>query len=511
MKKAYILIIVFVISLQLKSQNYLHPTTGIAGEYVGACETATCGGNYYDNGGPAGNYSTFIGYPAVGGIYRIFCPDAIGMCMRATFSSFSIEGGAGCPYDIFTVTNGSTQNSPMLFNGCGTGAIGPFQGTINGCLGFRFRSDNTVTFPGWAAVLSCVACAGGPNGTDNNDCVRATPLCASTSVPGNSTGPGIVAEACGGAAGCPAGGENYSNWFTVQFTTGGTFLFTIVPSIASDDYDYAVYGPNLTCSTLGNALRCSDAALTGNTGLSAAAADLTENVSGDKFTAQMNVLAGETYYLMIDEWTPTGAGYSLNFGGTAVMSCAILPVELLNFTAVYNLALKQTDLKWVTSMESNVDYYSIQRSSDAADFKEISRVLPSPGGNSNQMKDHEGVDKQPLTNEINYYRIVTIDKNGQETISSIQAVAFEDINTNLSLVPNPANNQVDLVFKSPKGKNWGVTLYDSKGNLLQTIGYDALNEGVNNISVNLNELSRGMYFINVSDGTNFYKRKLIRE
>jgi hypothetical protein len=45
--------------------------------------------------------------------------------------------------------------------------------------------------------------------------------------------------------------------------------FKIDPLVNTQDYDFALYGPNVTCTSLGTPLRCSYAAVTGNTGLNA--------------------------------------------------------------------------------------------------------------------------------------------------------------------------------------------------------------------------------------------------
>ncbi len=512
MKKYFFILFIFL-SVVLSAQ-FLHPIVGINLENVGACEVATCTGTYYDNGGiggstvasgVAGNYSD-----GINGVYRIFCSNTPGQCIRATFAQFSTEGGAGCPFDLFRVSNGATQNSPLLFSGCGTGAIGPFTGTIDGCLGFRFWSDVSINRAGWDVAFSCVACAGGPTGTSNADCNFRTPLCSNLPVSASANGPGIVAEGCTPGT-CPAGGENHSNWYEVLFATGGTFFFTIAPTIVTEDYDFFVFGPNPTCAALGLPIRCNDSGLGGNTGVGPPGTNPVEIVTGPTFCSQMNVLAGERYYIVVDSWVPPSGPYALTFGGTATFNCAILPVEMTNFSAFYNSGSKQTDLNWTTVIESHVDYYSIERSSDAKNFTEINRVSPYGTGNSKEVRNYHSTDPNPMINEINYYRIITVDKNSHKTVSNLQAVAFQDNDANLSLIPNPASTEVELRFKSQIGKNWGINLYDSKGNNLQLLSYDATLEGINKIVLDVRELNSGLYFINISDGTNFFKRKLVKE
>lgn len=504
----------------IKAQVYLHPTAGIAGEFVGSCQVAGCTGTYYDNGGVggstttsgvAGNYANNIGVaccPAQqSGIYRIFCPNAVGQCLTATFTQFSVEGGAGCPFDLFRITNGSTQNSPLLWAGCGTGAIGPFTGTANGCLGFRFFSDNVVNRAGWAVNFSCAPCAGGPNGTDNNDCTNATLICNSVAVPGNSTGPGILAEACGGG-GCPAGGENYSNWYSVSFVTSGTFSFTIVPATASDDYDYAVYGPSVTCAALGPAIRCSDSGASGNTGLSATAVDLTESVTGDKFTAVMNVLAGETYYIMIDEWSPTGTGYNLTLGGTASISCVPLPVELSSFNASYDKGQRLVNLDWTTATEKNNDYFAVERSVDGSVFEEIDRVDGS--NTTNQQHSYSSVDRNPFPGEVNYYRLRQTDFDEHIKYSDLVAVIISDPESQFTVYPNPTSENADIMFQTAYEADYHMKIYDYTAKQVLSYHFKSM-KGKNKIPLDLLGFHKGVYFVTLQGNGDMLKTSFVRE
>jgi hypothetical protein len=508
------ILILFLFSVNLKAQ-FLHPNVGINSEFVGACLTSTCGGVYTDNGG-GGAYPNNSN-----NFYRVFCPSTANNCISLTFTQFDVQGNATCSADWLTVGNGPTQNSPVfttppaLASGriCGTPAL-PFTYTAanpSGCLTVRFRSDLFTNRPGWSANISCVPCGtNAPAGT-NADCAFATPLCSSASLSDASIGPGIVAEGCNGSN-CPAGGENFSNWYAVNFATSGTFMFTIAPLAGAVDYDFAVYGPNNPCSALGIPIRCNDSGNTGNTGLSAAGVNPTEIVTGPTFCTPMNVIAGQTYYIVIDSWSPpiSPVGYNLSFGGTATFNCSILPVEMTKFVANYNSKDKSTELNWETVLENNVDYFAIERGIDANIFTEIASVKPYEG-DSKIKRTYYFSDKLPMSNEINYYRIVTVDKNGRKSLSNIQAVAFQDEDANLMLVPNPANSQVELRFKSTKDKNWGINFFDNKGNNLKTINYTAGMDGTNIFTMNIEDLKSGMYFISITDGVNIYKRKLIKE
>lgn len=514
MKYFYKTLIVICFFVGKLNAQFLHPTVGINGEYVGACETATCGGTYLDDGGGAANYSNSI--PST---YRVFCPNTATNCVSITFTAYDTELNGTCSRDYLTIGNGPTQNSAVFTTApanaagriCGTPAT-PFSYTstdASGCLSVRFTSNASITRPGWSANITCVPCAGGPSGTANNDCNFATALCNNLPVSSISTGPGIKAEGCT-AGTCPAGGENFSNWYEVLIATSGTFMFTITPAPLAQDYDFFVFGPNPSCAALGAPIRCNDSGTTGQTGLSLVGLNPVETVTGPVWCSPLNVIAGERYYIVVDSWSPPTGNYSMNFGGTATFNCAVLPVEMISFSATYNMGLKQSELIWVTAIENNVNYYSVERSTDAFNFTETARVN-SYTGNSSVTRNYFYADPAPVTNEINYYRIITIDKDGRKSISNLQAVAFQDFDANLSLIPNPAKEAVELNFKSNLHQAWDISFYDSKGKINKRSSYTAPISGTNKYAMDLSGFNKGMYFVIINDGIHQYKRKLIIE
>ena len=205
--------------------DYSMSTAGINGEYVGNCLVADCGpSSFTDDGGFAGNYSNSINQ-----IYRVFCPEIAGNCMRVTFNDVDFYN----TLDYLTIKNGPTQNSTDIDQITSTdNGTTPFSYTSSdpsGCLTFRQNTSSANVAGGWSAILECVPCAGGPSGTENYDCVNMTPLCSSASVGGNASGPGLSAEGCTGSD-CPAGGENHTNWYTFTAQTSGTLNITIAPA-----------------------------------------------------------------------------------------------------------------------------------------------------------------------------------------------------------------------------------------------------------------------------------------
>ncbi|MEM7185239.1 MAG: T9SS type B sorting domain-containing protein [Bacteroidota bacterium] len=112
-------------------------------------------------------------------------------------------------------------------------------------------------------------------------------------------------------------------WLKFEFDTDGEFVFDLIPLNGTDDYDFAIFGPNVSCDELGAPIRCSStnpdaAGVSANTGLNYEETDVTEGpgADGNGYLKYIDVLAGETYYVLIDR--PHGSGkFDISYNGTA--------------------------------------------------------------------------------------------------------------------------------------------------------------------------------------------------
>ncbi|MCT2563187.1 T9SS type B sorting domain-containing protein [Chryseobacterium herbae] len=169
-----------------------------------------------------------------------------------------------------------------------------------------------------------------------SDCVTAIPLCGNSDISYTPSGPGSVLENTA-TNGCLDDNENFSVWYTFTVATSGTLTFTIDPNVNSDDYDFAVYGPtNNGCTSLNTnnvfvtPVRCNyyGGIPSGNTGLTLTLPPPPPpNTNGNagnnnEWSPYMNVLAGETYYLVIDNFRSSPDGFKMIWGGTATLSSA---------------------------------------------------------------------------------------------------------------------------------------------------------------------------------------------
>ncbi|PWW29871.1 T9SS type B sorting domain-containing protein [Chryseobacterium sp. AG844] len=150
-----------------------------------------------------------------------------------------------------------------------------------------------------------------------SDCGTAMAVCGNSDISYTPGGHGDIAEDLGG---CLTSDEKYSVWYSFTIATGGTLTFEIIPNDQSDDYDFGVYGPDKSCSNLGTPIRCSYSGLSGNTGLNMTSTDLSETATGDKWVKYMDVLPGQTYYIIVNNHRETANGFKLSWGGTATLS-----------------------------------------------------------------------------------------------------------------------------------------------------------------------------------------------
>ncbi|WP_176723293.1 SprB repeat-containing protein [Roseivirga misakiensis] len=156
-------------------------------------------------------------------------------------------------------------------------------------------------------------------GQDPNDCSNALTVCGNTNLSFNSAGPGNddFAPLDNPQPGCGVQ-ENQSLWLRVPIATNGTLGFNITPN-NNDDFDFAVFGPNVDCGALGDAIRCSFASTANGfeTGLNSTATDNSEDGGGDGFVAELQVQAGDVYTILIDNFSNSNRGFDLVWTGTA--------------------------------------------------------------------------------------------------------------------------------------------------------------------------------------------------
>lgn len=150
------------------------------------------------------------------------------------------------------------------------------------------------------------------------DCDNAIPVCQQSYTQTSSyTGNGTIQEVNGT---CLSSQETNSVWYVFTVQNSGTFTFMLN---TANDYDFALYDiTTIGCTGVPSAtpVRCNFSATYGSTGLTlpaSGAANLSVGAGGAPTMAGLNVNAGQTFALIIDNFSANTNGYDITFGGTA--------------------------------------------------------------------------------------------------------------------------------------------------------------------------------------------------
>ncbi|MEM8907764.1 MAG: hypothetical protein AAGD05_07955, partial [Bacteroidota bacterium] len=258
--------------------------------------------------------------------------------------------------DVVIVVKGNTTVAPggSLVNPQVALYFGDCQGTINqvGCETPNVGLNIAELYEGGMVVGQTyyirVQGGSGATGTfqlcvDNfnppvqpgSDCVTASILCDKTpfvvqQVIGAGNEPNEASNSsCLGGFGSSS--ESNSTWFTWIAANDGLLTFTLSPLNISDDLDFVLYelpgGPldcnnkvELRCMASGDFPANFPSPCLGPTGLAMGETDLSEPAGcGDptqnSFLAPLEMEAGKAYTLMVNNFSGTGNGFSMEFGG----------------------------------------------------------------------------------------------------------------------------------------------------------------------------------------------------
>ena len=171
---------------------------------------------------------------------------------------------------------------------------------------------NSNLYP--ATDLTVSTCVSTPAAPTNQDCINAIPLCNnvySTTTAYSSFG--SYNNEINRDLGCLLSGEKNDVWYTFTVINSGTLNFSITPLNLNDDYDWAVYNlTNASCSDINDdaslQVACNFSGFTGVTG--------PNGLTGSQNSPVINVVAGQTFMVNVSQYSPSNAGYTIDFGGS---------------------------------------------------------------------------------------------------------------------------------------------------------------------------------------------------
>ena len=168
---------------------------------------------------------------------------------------------------------------------------------------------------------------------------------------------------------------------------------------------------------------------------------------------------------------------------------------LANFEASRKGNLVQ--LSWVALHESEVVSHEIQKSANGTSFRNIGTLRAQNDQNSYA---YRFVDATPVQGD-NYYRLRTVDKNGNATLSDILKVDDGLGRTDLRVLGNPVRGGVlNLQLSNITSGKYFVSLYNSTGEKVFAHSLN-MSDGSMTQTINLpRALGNGTYFLELCNG-----------
>ena len=192
-------------------------------------------------------------------------------------------------------------------------------------------------------------------------------------------------------------------------------------------------------------------------------------------------------------------------------SCAVLPVGL---TAFYGSLTKENDvlLNWETISEINNSYFIIEKSMDGKIFEETGKVKGA-AGNSSTTLNYNFIDHEPFSG-TSYYRLKQVDYDGNFIYSKVISITIEQLNAlGVDIYPNPANDIVTIDFgENRENMKTEVEIYDileRKILKFEIANPESTTSGKSEI--NISSLSKGLYFLKVTNGAGQTQTKFVKE
>jgi Secretion system C-terminal sorting domain len=205
-------------------------------------------------------------------------------------------------------------------------------------------------------------------------------------------------------------------------------------------------------------------------------------------------------YNFVLEYYQNG-GYSRVSFNMSVSS--LLPVKLTSFTAS-NISSGKVQLNWASAEATGFKNFTVQRSADGIDFKNIQTVA-AQSSNSSSEQFYTYTDQQ-ASSSIIYYRLAMTDIDGTMTYSA--TIRIENAATSgIKIYPTLVENN-SLYIESGKAVNHTkAIIFDMNGKKLTEQTLENV-QGRQTITLS-GAVKAGSYIVSITDGNNLLAKQII--
>lgn len=223
-----------------------------------------------------------------------------------------------------------------------------------------------------------------------------------------------------------------------------------------------------------------------------------------------NIASGQTFFENIgfeaESVTIDPELWLITRNNTVTKIGAPLPVIFTSFQV--NCEAGFSMLTWSTSSETNADHFEIQKSDDGSIW--LRAGIVDAAGQSSTSQKYEFTDIQKRNNDA-YYRIAEVDRDGKIQLTRIvHAYCGRDGNDQWNILPNPVQSILTVNAGLSDYESVKIKVFDASGKLIQRSG---LNKSAarDQYSINVSDLSTGLYILNIEDGDVRKSLKFIKE
>jgi hypothetical protein len=196
---------------------------------------------------------------------------------------------------------------------------------------------------------------------------------------------------------------------------------------------------------------------------------------------------------IIAAWTDSRSGTTnAEIYTSNVLSTGVLPVTYIGIQA--RRSISSVVVTWDVASEINTVKYLIERSADGSKFVAIASQQAS------KKSKYTFADVNPLPGN-NYYRVVGVDTDGTLSYSDVAQATFNLTVNEVQVYPNPVMNELKIKLNPINtDKLYNFTLTDITGKIQFNASVDGkgLQDGY---PINVSNLSKGMYFLTIKQGS----------
>lgn len=222
-------------------------------------------------------------------------------------------------------------------------------------------------------------------------------------------------------------------------------------------------------------------------------------------TATMGIAAGDGVNGYAVGTRNQSASYSItNEAWSLVTPSSTLPIKLKSYDA--RKVLSTALLEWSTDFEENNSHFSIERSVNGRDFKQIAKI--NSKGNTSAGHQYSYTDVNPL-NGKNYYRLVQYDLDGKSVYYGIKLVNFE-LASQIKIMPNPIAENFSISIQSLQTSDVQITVFDMHGRKVAALT-KSLRTGTNVIPIVSTDWASGFYTVKIEQDGMISTHKLVKK